>query len=47
MKLFLEIDITILFQGRDGILIIFNTKFLIYILVLEKSFIWPYLDKYL
>ena len=47
MKLFLEIDINILFQGRDGILIIFNTKFLIIILVLEKSFIWPYLDKYL
>ena len=41
MELFLEIDINIIFQGRDGKLII------IIILALEKYFIWPYLDKYL
>ena len=46
MKLFMEVDINILFQGRDGKLIILNNKFLIFILALDKSFIWPYLDKY-
>ena len=43
MKLFLEIDVNILFQGRDGKLTTFNNKFLIIVLVLGKTFIWPYL----
>ena len=40
MKLFLEIDINILFQGMDGKLIPSNNNFLIIILALNKNLLF-------